>query len=106
MATVGSATNRPTLLTSLANRPPSSADGGKRGAGYRIENYPRGGVVVALLRRTAYSMMTLFRSVTQRSAKRRATPWLDLPRWFHNAIISATDADVEALRPRPLGRSP
>lgn len=70
-----------------------------------IESDPRGVVVVALLRRTAYNMMTLFRSVTQRSAERHATPWLDLLRWFYNAIISATDADVEALRPRPLARS-
>jgi DDE_Tnp_1-associated len=71
-----------------------------------IESDPRGLVVVALLRRTAYTLMTLFRSVTLRSVERRATPWLDLLRWFYNAIISATDADIEALRPRPLARSP
>jgi len=70
-----------------------------------IQSDPRGVVVVALLRRAAYNMMTLFRSVTQRSTERRATPWLDLLRWFYNAIISATDADIEALRPRPLARS-
>jgi hypothetical protein len=71
-----------------------------------IESDPRGMVVVALLRRLAYNMLTLFRSVTQRSDERRATPWLDLLRWFYNAIISATDVDLAELRPRPLARAP
>lgn len=66
-----------------------------------IKSDPRGMVVVALLRRMAYNLLTLFRSVTQRSDERRATPWRDLLRWFYNAIISATDADLSALRPRP-----
>lgn len=71
-----------------------------------IKSDPRGMIVVALLRRVAYTLLTLFRSVTQRSDERRATPWLDLLRWFYNAILSATDADIEALRPRRLARSP
>jgi hypothetical protein len=71
-----------------------------------IESSPRGMLVVALLRRLAYNLLTLFRSVTQRSAERRATPWLDLLRWFYNAIISATDTDLFELRPRPLARGP
>lgn len=66
-----------------------------------IKSDPRGMVVVALLRRIAYNLLTLFRSVTQRSDERRATPWRDLLRWFYNAIISATDADLSELRPRP-----
>jgi DDE_Tnp_1-associated len=70
-----------------------------------IKTDPRGMVVVAMLRRMAYTLLTLFRSVTQRSDERRATPWRDLLRWFYNAIISATDADLKALRPRPLARS-
>jgi DDE_Tnp_1-associated/Transposase DDE domain len=71
-----------------------------------IESDSRGMVVVALLRRLAYNLLTLFRSVTQRSAERRATPWLDLLRWLYNAIISATDVDLSELRPRPLARAP
>jgi hypothetical protein len=71
-----------------------------------IESDPRGMLVVALLRRLAYNLLTLFRSVTQRSDERRATPWLDLLRWFYNAIISATDVDLAELRPRPLARAP
>jgi hypothetical protein len=71
-----------------------------------IESSPRGMLAVAILRRLAYNLLTLFRSVTQRSDTRRATPWLDLLRWFYNAIISATDADAFALRPRALARAP
>jgi hypothetical protein len=71
-----------------------------------IESDPRGMLVVALLRRLAYNLLTLFRSVTQRSDERRATPWLDLLRRFYNAIISATDEDLAELRPRPLARAP
>jgi hypothetical protein len=71
-----------------------------------IKSDPRGMLVVALLRRMAYNLVTLFRSVTQRSDERRATPWRDLLRWFYNAIISATDADLHALRPRPLANNP
>ena len=71
-----------------------------------IESDPRGMLVVALLRRLAYTLLTLFRSVTQRSDERRATPWLDLLRHFYNAIISATDADLATLRPRPRAGAP
>ena len=67
-----------------------------------IKSDPRGMVVVAILRRVAYNVLTLFRSVSQRSDERRATPWADLLRWFYNAIISATDADLASLRPRSL----
>ena len=71
-----------------------------------IESSPRGMLAVAILRRLAYDLLTLFRSVTQRSDARRATPWLDLLRWFYNALISAADHDVFALRPRPLAMPP
>jgi hypothetical protein len=71
-----------------------------------IESSPRGMLVVAILRRLAYTLLALFRSITQRSDDRRGTPSLDLLRWFYNAIISATDDDLAALRPRPLARAP
>jgi len=65
-----------------------------------ITTDPTGMVVVALLRRIAYNLMTLFRSVTQRSAARRGTPWKDLLRWMYNALISATKDQIARLRPR------
>ena len=65
-----------------------------------IEADPQGMVVVMLLRRLAYNILALFRGVTQRSDERRLTPWKDIVRWFYNALIAATEADVAALRPR------
>jgi len=61
---------------------------------------PRGAVVVMLLRRIACNMLALFRSVTQRSAKRRETPWKDLLRWVYGTLIAATDKDLQGLRAR------
>ena len=59
-----------------------------------------------LLRRIAYNLLALFRGVTQRAQEKRKTPWRDVLRWFYNAIISATDADLSALRPRPRAMGP
>jgi len=71
-----------------------------------IESEPRAVVVVALLRRLAYTLVALFRSVTQRSDERRGTPWRDLMRWFRNALLCASDADIASLRPRALALGP
>lgn len=71
-----------------------------------IESEPRGVVVVALLRRLAYNIVTLFRSVTQRSDERRHTPWRDILRWFYNAVLSASEAELADLRPRPFALGP
>jgi hypothetical protein len=65
-----------------------------------IEKSPQGMVVVMLLRRIAYNMLALFRSVTQRSDERRQTPWRDIVRWLYQAVIAATDGDLDDLRPR------
>ena len=66
------------------------------------EDAPQGTVVLMLLRRIAYNLLALFRSVTQRSDEKRQTPWKDLLRWVYNALIAASAADVAALRPRLL----
>lgn len=65
-----------------------------------IEKSPRGMVVLMLLRRIAYNMLALFRTVTQRSEERRRTPWRDVVRWLYQAVIAATDEDVNGLRAR------
>lgn len=67
-----------------------------------IEKDPRGMLVLMLLRRIAYNMLALFRSVTQRSAERRATPWKDILRWVYQALFSAVSADTEGLRAREV----
>jgi hypothetical protein len=63
-----------------------------------IEYAPHGMLVVLLLRRIAYNLLALFRSVTQRSDERRGTPWRDLLRWVYNAVISASDVHLTGLR--------
>ncbi len=67
-----------------------------------IVSAAQGTVVTFLLRRIAYNILTLFRSRTLRSAKKRKTPWRDLVRWFYNALISATEDQVAGLRAREL----
>ena len=67
------------------------------------EDDPRAALVVMMLRRIAYNILTLFRSVTLRSD--RQTPWRDLMRWIHLALVAAQRRHVEGLRSRklPLG---
>lgn len=59
-----------------------------------------------LLRRLAYNVTTLFRSITQRSEQRRTTPWKTVLRWFYNAFIAATETDVANLRNRQPALGP
>ena len=65
-----------------------------------IEANPRGALVVAILRRIAYTILTLFRSVTQRSDERRHVPWKDLMRDLFVAFLTTTEQHVRDLRPR------
>jgi hypothetical protein len=53
-----------------------------------------------LLRRLAYNLLTLFRSVTQRSEDKRAEPWRDLVAAVYDALISTTHEQLRALRLR------
>jgi hypothetical protein len=59
---------------------------------------PRATVVVAILRRIAYTLLSLFRSITQRSAEARAMPWKRLLRHVSNTLISATAEQLLGLR--------
>jgi len=65
-----------------------------------ITGDPQGALVVLLLRRIAYTLLTLFRSVTQRSDEKRAIPWKRLLRWVFTTLVAAQPADLEGLRPR------
>lgn len=65
-----------------------------------IRSDPQGMLVCLLLRRLAYNMLALFRSVTQRCEERRFTPWKDLLRWVYNTMISATAQHTAGLRTR------
>ena len=61
---------------------------------------PKGAMNVMLLRRLAYNMLVLFRTVTQRSEENRMTPWKDILRWVYNSLITARETDLTGLRER------
>lgn len=63
---------------------------------------PQGTLVVMLLRRMAFNLLALFRSVTQRSEDRRQTPWKDMMRWMMQAVILLNQQDVASLRKRKV----
>lgn len=65
-----------------------------------IEADPKGALVVALLRRIAYNLLTLFRSVTLRAEHNHLTEWKRLMRWVELALLTAGPSDVARLRAR------
>lgn len=67
-----------------------------------IENDPDGALSVMVLRRVAYTLLTLFRSVTQRSDEKRSMPWATLLRWIYRAVVGASDETVSGLRQREV----
>jgi hypothetical protein len=67
-----------------------------------IEDSPQGMLSVLLLRRIAYNLLALFRSVSQRSDERRRMPWAQLLRGIAHALIALTEADLANIRPRNL----
>ena len=67
-----------------------------------IEMAPRGTLVVLLLRRLAYNLLALFRSVTQRSDERRAMPWRELMSWVQWTLLAASEVHVVGLRARQV----
>jgi hypothetical protein len=60
----------------------------------------QGAVNVIVLRRIAYTLLTLFRSVTQRSHQHRMMPFKELFEWVRDALIASTEATVARLRLR------
>lgn len=67
-----------------------------------IESEPRGALAVLLLRRVAYDLLSLFRSVTQRTEERRAAPWRSLISDLDHSLRICSEADIACLRPRPI----
>jgi len=65
-----------------------------------IEADGRGLMNVLVLRRIAYTLLALFRSITQRSDEARAMRWKDLLRWVNAALVGATDEQMSGLRAR------
>jgi hypothetical protein len=67
-----------------------------------IEADPQGTLAVLLLRRVALTLLGLYRAVTLRSKKRRATPWKRLLQSLRDALVAATEAQLAGLRLRGL----
>jgi hypothetical protein len=63
-----------------------------------VVSCPRATVVVSILRRIAYTLLSLFRSVTQRSAEARAVAWKQLFRHVTHTLVSATAEQLQGLR--------
>ena len=61
---------------------------------------PQGMVVMLLLRRLTYNLLSIYRSVTTRSERKRAQPWKELMRDLYDALIRATHQQLEGLRRR------
>jgi hypothetical protein len=67
-----------------------------------IDTDPQGMLVVLLLRRLAYNLLALYRSVTLRAEERRATPWLDLMAALYAAMLKLSPAHLRGLRTRVI----
>jgi hypothetical protein len=63
-----------------------------------IRSNPKAMVVIQLLRRIAYNMLALYRSVSQRSEAKRAEPWKSVMRSVVNALIAVTEEQLFGLR--------
>jgi hypothetical protein len=63
-----------------------------------VVSCPRATVVVSILRRIAYTLLSLFRSVTQRAAEARAVAWKQLFRHVTHTLVSATAEQLQGLR--------
>ena len=60
-----------------------------------IKESPRGALAVLILRRIAYSLLTLRRSVTLRSEDNRLMRWADHMRQLYNALLVANIAPLQ-----------
>lgn len=62
---------------------------------------PTGMLVMLILRRIAFTLLGLFRSVTQRSEEKRSTPWRRVMKQVNNTLVGADERTVAGLRRRP-----
>jgi hypothetical protein len=65
-----------------------------------IVNDANGALAVLILRRVVYTLLTLFRSVTQRSEEKRAMPWKQLLKWVERTLTGADLSTLSGLRNR------
>jgi hypothetical protein len=65
-----------------------------------IESNPRAAYALVVLRRIAYTMLALFRSITQRSEVHRAVPWKHLLQDIFLTLVTLSDEHLLHLRRR------
>jgi hypothetical protein len=65
-----------------------------------VSHSPRLTTVIMILRRIGYTLLAIFKHVTQRSDARRDEPWHVLLSRVRDAMLLATDAIVAGLRRR------
>lgn len=63
---------------------------------------PQGMLVVMLIRRLCYNLLTLYRAVTLRSERKRSLPWKSLLRTVYNSLLLATLEAMAGVRRRVL----
>jgi hypothetical protein len=62
-----------------------------------IKSAPRATVVLMVLRRIVYTLLTLFRAVTLRSEQNRSMRWKRLIHWVLDTLIAVTEEQLEGL---------
>jgi hypothetical protein len=67
-----------------------------------IVSHATGMMATLVLRRIAYTLLALFRSVSLRSETGSKMRWKDLLRWVHTALVASTEHHLSALRPRKV----
>ena len=71
-----------------------------------IEADPQGMLAVLILRRIAYTLLALYRSVTLRSDERRATRWKAMLQSVRDLLVAATEDQLVGLRQRETAATP
>ncbi len=64
-----------------------------------VTSNPRTTLVIAVLRRVVYTLLSLFRSVTQRSSERRAIPWKRLLAAIFLVLVRTTHEQLDGMKP-------
>jgi hypothetical protein len=65
-----------------------------------IRSNTKGMLALIVLRRIAYTLLTLYRSVTQRSGDKRERLWQELLELVRDALVACTEATIENVRHR------
>jgi hypothetical protein len=71
-----------------------------------VTHNPRLTALIMILRRIGYTLLAIFKHVTQRSESRQSEPWHVLLSRIRNAMLLASDSIAEGLRRRSAGPLP